>query len=440
MVIGLLTNEYPTEPFFAGGLSSYLQRLAEGLLARGHSVEVFVSAPTTEHYEVNGVRVNRVAFTDDWGRSIAGRRLLWRTEGFASTLQRSWMFDRAVRARGKERAFDVLQVPDFLAPGMMLALKGRTPVVTRISHYGPLWDVAYGREATIARRQLHATERHQMRCSCGVYGPSAFLAERVARAIGTDVTVIPPPYDTGATVSIASQGRVPPELDDTNYALFFGTIGLLKGADRIVDVLPEVLRACPDMTFVFAGEMSRSVDGRTFAELVETDLREFHPRVRVLPALRHESLWPIVAKSRFVVLPSRFDNLPNACLEAMALSRPVIASMHASFDEMIDAGISGQLVPQGSVEALATAMIQFWRMPAGELDRLGRAARAALERLAPERTFPPLESFYERVIRQHREKRCPRHLREAVGWAREVVSLASNPGVSDAGAGSPSRA
>ena len=440
MVIGLLTNEYPTEPFFAGGLASYLQRLAEGLVKRGHSVEVFVSAAENEHYEVNGVRVNRVLVTDTWGRSIAGRPLLWRTEGVASTLQRAWMFERAVRARSTDRAFDIIQVPDYLAPGMMLALRGRVPVVTRISHYGPLWDVAYGREATIARRQLHEAERHQMGCSCAVYGPSTFLAERVARVTGIDVKVVPPPYDTADTVSIASKGHVPPELEGTSYALFFGTIGLLKGADRIVEVLPEVLRACPDMTFVFAGEMSRTADGRTFAELVATDLREFHPRVVVLPALRHESLWPIVARSRFVVLPSRFDNLPNACLEAMALARPVIASMHASFDEMIDAGISGQLVPQGSVEALAGAMIQFWRMPASELDMLGRAARAALERLAPERTFPPLESLYQRVIRQHHDKRCPRHRREAIDWARELARLASNPAVSDDGAGSTSRA
>jgi glycosyltransferase involved in cell wall biosynthesis len=114
--------------------------------------------------------------------------------------------------------------------------------------------------------------------------------------------------------------------------------------------------------------------------------------------------------------------------------------MHASFDEMIEAGISGQLVPQGSVEALATAMIQFWRMPASELDRLGCAARAALERLAPERTFPPLESLYQRVIRQHHDKRCPRHRREAIDWARELARLASNPAVSDDGAGSTSRA
>ena len=32
---GCLTNEYPTEPFFAGGLASYLQRFSEGLVATG---------------------------------------------------------------------------------------------------------------------------------------------------------------------------------------------------------------------------------------------------------------------------------------------------------------------------------------------------------------------------------------------------------------------
>ncbi len=106
------------------------------------------------------------------------------------------------------------------------------------------------------------------------------------------------------------------------------------------------------MTFVFAGEVSPGRDGRPFSDVVASELREFLPRVRVLPALRHEELWPLVSGSRFVVLPSRFDNLPNACLEAMALSKPVIATEEASFDELIETGVSGELVPQDSAKAL----------------------------------------------------------------------------------------
>jgi glycosyltransferase involved in cell wall biosynthesis len=427
VLVGLLTNEYPTEPFFAGGLASYLQRVAEGLAGLGHSVEIFVTAPDSEHYELNGVRVNRVTFTDDWSRRSVGRTMLWRTQGFASTVERCLAL-RAAVTRHRDRPFDLIQAPDYLAPGLLLALEGRIPVVTRVSHYAPLWDAAYGREATRARQQLYAAERHQLRCSCAVYGPSAFLAQKVGLATGVEVKVIPPPYDATRTMAVASRGRTRSDLAETPYAMFFGTIGLLKGADRIVDVLPAVLKACPDMTFVFAGHVSSGRDGRAFSDIVGSDLQEFLPRVRVLPALRHEELWPLVSGSRFVVLPSRFDNLPNACLEAMALSKPVIATKEASFDELLETGVSGELVPQDNVDALGEAMIRYWRMPQAELDRIGCAAKQALGRLAPEKVLPPLESLYSQVIQQHREGRCARHARGVFSLATEQALLSAKAG------------
>ncbi len=423
MVIGLLTNEYPTEPFFAGGLASYLQRFSEGLVQLGHSVEIFVTASRSENYVLNGVRVNRVAFGDDWGRRSGSRTLLWRVAGFASCAERAVAFRKAVTSRHRERPFDVIQAPDFLAPGLLIALEGRIPVVTRVSHYAPLWDAGYSREVTRARRQLYAAERHQLRCSCAVYGPSAFLAEKVEAATGVRVTVIPPPYDTARTIAIAARGIPRSDLAETPYAMFFGTIGLLKGADRIVDVLPAVLKACPDMTFVFAGQISSGRNGRAFSDIVRSDLQEFLPRVRVLPAVRHEELWPVVAGSRFVVLPSRVDNLPNSCLEAMALSKPVIATTEASFDELLETGVSGELVSQGSAGALEEAMIRYWRMPRAELDRVGAAAKQALRRLTPKEVFPPLESLFSHVIEQHRTGRCGRHARGAFPLASELAKL-----------------
>jgi glycosyltransferase involved in cell wall biosynthesis len=156
----------------------------------------------------------------------------------------------------------------------------------------------------------------------------------------------------------------------------------------------------------------------------------------VLPAVRHEELWPLVASSRFVVLPSRVDNLPNACLEAMALSRPIIATKEASFDELLEPGVSGELVPQGCARALEEAMVRYWRMPRAELDRIGSAARKAIGRFTPEQTLPPLVSHYSQVISQHRKGLCGRHARGAFTLATELTKLTvkSTAGV---GAGSP---
>jgi glycosyltransferase involved in cell wall biosynthesis len=107
----------------------------------------------------------------------------------------------------------------------------------------------------------------------------------------------------------------------------------------------------------------------------------------------------------------------------MALSKPVIATTEASFDELLESGVSGALVPQGNSEALEAAIVRYWQMPQAELDRIGSAARLALGSLAPAIVLPKLESFYSRVVQQHREGRCTRHSRGVFSLAADLARL-----------------
>ena len=100
------------------------------------------------------------------------------------------------------------------------------------------------------------------------------------------------------------------------YALFFGTIGLMKGADRLVEVLPGTGRV-PRHAVRICGQRAGRRSGEPFDAVIR---RQFGERVLVVPAIRQPELLPVVAGARFVVLPSRVENLPNACLEAMALA------------------------------------------------------------------------------------------------------------------------
>jgi sugar transferase (PEP-CTERM/EpsH1 system associated) len=56
------------------------------------------------------------------------------------------------------------------------------------------------------------------------------------------------------------------------------------------------------------------------------------------------------------VLPSRNEGISNTILEAMATGLPVIATNVGGNPELVDNGVTGELVPAGDVAAMATAM------------------------------------------------------------------------------------
>jgi colanic acid/amylovoran biosynthesis glycosyltransferase len=68
-------------------------------------------------------------------------------------------------------------------------------------------------------------------------------------------------------------------------------------------------------------------------------------------------------------------------MEALALGRPVLATYVGAIPELVEPGVSGWLIPAGSVEALASAMREVLVAPTETLGRMGgEGARRIAER------------------------------------------------------------
>ncbi|MFC3123605.1 glycosyltransferase family 4 protein [Pseudoroseomonas globiformis] len=97
-------------------------------------------------------------------------------------------------------------------------------------------------------------------------------------------------------------------------------------------------------------------------------------RFSFLGGLSHHAALSALAGSRCMVLPSLWEGLPMAVIEAMHLGLPVVATDMPGLREMILPGKTGDLVPSGDARAFAASLVSLLADDAG-LRTLGDAAR-----------------------------------------------------------------
>jgi glycosyltransferase involved in cell wall biosynthesis len=144
-----------------------------------------------------------------------------------------------------------------------------------------------------------------------------------------------------------------------------GRLELEKGHPTLLEAWPIVLRSVPEAYLIVVGEGSR-LDA---LHEVARDLRILH---RVVFTGRRDDIPAVTAAFDVAVLPSYREAQGLTILEAMALSRPVVASNVGGIPEMIHDGETGLLVPPHDPQALAGAIVRLLR-DHQLADTLGRA-------------------------------------------------------------------
>ena len=101
--------------------------------------------------------------------------------------------------------------------------------------------------------------------------------------------------------------------------------------------------------------------------------------------------------SGIFVLPSRWEGLSCALLEAQAAGLPAVVSDIGGNLEVVENGVNGWVVPTGDADALAQAIVQLYRSPALRV-QMGGAARARAQAVfAIEKVAAQLEAAYVQV-------------------------------------------
>jgi glycosyltransferase involved in cell wall biosynthesis len=164
-----------------------------------------------------------------------------------------------------------------------------------------------------------------------------------------------------------------------------------KGHPTLLEAWPLVLAEYPTATLFIIGEGSRRV-------ALEAQAADLGIAGSVVFTDRRDDV-PAVTKALDVaVLPSYREAQGLTILEAMALSRPVVASNVGGIPEMIEDGVTGLLVPPHDAPALGAAITRLLRdHPLA--DTLARAGHDMVhERFCVELMVRAVETIYDEAV------------------------------------------
>jgi len=215
----------------------------------------------------------------------------------------------------------------------------------------------------------------------------AEFCERQVRLPAGKLVVIPNGIDPDAcpatpTGDLANLGFPA----DRRAIVYVGRLHEQKGVDWLLRLAPQVLSRLPDHDLLLVGDGP----GRNKLKALATSLEISH---RVHFAGWRPDVPNILAASSLLVLPSRWEGMPNAVLEAMATGLPVVSTRAAGVVELLGPLWELQTVEVGDASGFADRVLDFAEDPR-RAEETGRQNR---ERVCDHFSLGAMVAAYERL-------------------------------------------
>jgi glycogen(starch) synthase len=381
--------------------------LGRALLARGHQVAAFTlfeegsditgqSREVVDGIDVHRVRVNRAWATPSLFPALLRFRpdivhlfhlrnaLNWQATLYARLTGAGLVFtivgpfhdpylvdDRERPYQGKMYPGRLIYTPRQLARRLVQA-RFRKPL--------SIWQNWCMHYPLRAADRVIALSRHEV----GVLRRLAIVPERIALIpLWIDVPYIQSmPYGP----SVAAHYPSP-------HVLFLGQLKERKGYDTLAHAMPEVLRACPTTTFLFAGQ--NPARAGHLLDICRTNGSANH--VVLLGMVNEEEKVRLMRSADCLVYPTRYESFGLPPLEAMAAGCPVVATNIPVVNEMIQDGENGILVEPENPAALSRGIIRLLTDAEMRNALVARGYRT-LGRYAEDALITQIEALYQQLV------------------------------------------
>lgn len=167
----------------------------------------------------------------------------------------------------------------------------------------------------------------------------------------------------------------------------------IKGYEHLIEAIAKITEQFQNMRFIFVGDglLKPEYEKLVSAHKVRRFINFAGSRLDVKDFLDASDIF---------CLPSLTEGFSNALLEAMAGSKPVVATEVGGNREAIADGIHGFLVTPGSAGALAEKILVLAKDP-GLRAQMGEAARnRVLARFTRQKMITAHEEFYDSLLKK----------------------------------------
>lgn len=188
--------------------------------------------------------------------------------------------------------------------------------------------------------------------------------------------------------------RAPYQGKRDNRIVAVGRLAHQKNHSMLIRAFAEIAEKYTDTRLVIYGEGG-------LRESLEKEVDELNLSDRVELPGEVSKIAEHIQSAKLFVLPSDYEGMPNALIEAMSLGMPVIATdcPCGGPAELIQNGENGILIPVGDKERLKSAIVLLLRDE--ELrKKIGANARKIQEQCSSEKTSEQFYGYLERLCRK----------------------------------------
>lgn len=402
MHIVFLVHYFPVKGKATGGAANYVANMAKVMSDNGHLVEVITESKEKEVFVWNKVIVHKICATR--GFQDTGKQMPTYMK-FLKNVSRSYWYNQKVAKIHKEKKIDIIQSVN--SYGLAFLRNKNIPYLIRLSDYPALWSGANRPEfnfnsCIVSRRFDEEIQFIAIKRADALIVPSVLVQKLVKDRIGIEPKLIESPI----LIEADKITNFNEDFESNQYFLTFSELNYRKEIHIIAKIVDRLLDQYPDMKYVVCGRDKLILYENKYilvSELFKLHITKNKSRLVFMGEISERNrMFSIIKHARLCILPTRVDNLPNTCLEAMALGKVVVSSTSnqgTSVEQLIIDGYNGFLASVDDAESLYQKILYAMQIPEGEKELIQSRAMERVKVLTPEKTYIKMINIYEETIK-----------------------------------------